>query len=288
MEAGHAPVSQTSAATGGPDTPTGVRAPVVSGEPSTAAGSAFGAAGGPNSGSRTRASTRTSLRANPPEFSIVARCGIGVVAFLAKRIGGCECSTRRTELESTSPSGDDGFDNCPRRSGFRVTKMGTARSTRTRGSCKGAPGSFNDRQAPRLRAFTPRSIAAPGSLSPTSAPLTTIRRSRARALCTLGLVVAGFATSNAAGAIDFAPRLTVRTEPQPTAVLVRDVTGDRVPDIVTASSSSSQLVVHAGLGGGRFAAGTGIVISERRWRWRPAISTRTGPSTSRPRTGIAP
>lgn len=96
----------------------------------------------------------------------------------------------------------------------------------------------------------------------TSAPLTTSRLPRGRALCTLGLVVAGIATSHAAATIDFAPRLTVRTEQQPTALLVLDVTGDDVPDIVTGSSSSSQLLVHAGIGDGRFATGTGIVTSD--------------------------
>jgi hypothetical protein len=74
--------------------------------------------------------------------------------------------------------------------------------------------------------------------------------------------VAGIAASTAAAAIDFAPRLTVRTEAQPTAVLVLDVTGDHVPDILSGSSSSSQLLLHAGIGGGRFASGTGIVTSD--------------------------
>ncbi len=195
-------------------------------------------------------------------FSLDAR--IRFVAFLAKRIVGCECSTRRTGLESNSPSGDDGFDNRPRRSGFRVTKNGNGPFDKDQGLLQGSPWlvkAVTPRPSDGGR-FHPMVGRRPGSLSPTSALLTRTRRLRGRALCALGLVVAGIATSTAAGAIDFAPRLTVRTEPQPTGVLVLDVTGDHVPDIVTASSSSSQVLVHAGIGGGRFATGTGIVISD--------------------------
>jgi hypothetical protein len=74
--------------------------------------------------------------------------------------------------------------------------------------------------------------------------------------------VSAIATPVAGAAVDFAPRLTVRTEPQPTAALVLDVTGDRLPDIVSGSSSSAQLLVHAGLGGGRFSTPAGITISD--------------------------
>lgn len=74
--------------------------------------------------------------------------------------------------------------------------------------------------------------------------------------------MAGIAASNAAGAIDFAPRLTVRTEAHPTAVLVLDVTGDHQPDILAGSGSTSQLLLHTGIGGGRFATATGIATSD--------------------------
>ena len=62
--------------------------------------------------------------------------------------------------------------------------------------------------------------------------------------------------------MDFAPRLTVATEPQPTALVVADVTGDAVPDILSGSSSSRQVILHTGLGGGRFATGVGIGTSD--------------------------
>ena len=61
--------------------------------------------------------------------------------------------------------------------------------------------------------------------------------------------------------MDFAPRLTVATEPQPTALLVADVTGDGLPDLLSTSNSSSQLLLQTGLGGGRFSTGVGIPTS---------------------------
>lgn len=64
--------------------------------------------------------------------------------------------------------------------------------------------------------------------------------------------------ASASAAVDFAPRLTVRTDESPTAVAVADVTGDGVADLISGSRSAPQVTIHRGLGGGAFASGVGI------------------------------
>jgi len=115
---------------------------------------------------------------------------------------------------------------------------------------------------PRSSRRRPRPSGATARYPPATAPsLTTFRRSRVR-ICTLGLVIAGISAANAAAVADFAPRLTVATEPQPTALAAADVTGDGIPDLLSGSSSSSQLLLHTGLGDGRYASGAGIGTSD--------------------------
>ena len=69
-------------------------------------------------------------------------------------------------------------------------------------------------------------------------------------------------TQSARGVVDFAPRFNVATEAQPTATAVADVTGDGIPDLLNGSAQASELVLHAGLGGGAFASGVGIPIGD--------------------------
>ena len=89
------------------------------------------------------------------------------------------------------------------------------------------------------------------------------RPGRGRAIFALALAMMGISAYSAAAAVDFAPRLTVAAEPQPTSLVVADLTGDGVPDILSGSASTAQVLLHAGLGGGRFATGTGIGTSDR-------------------------
>lgn len=62
--------------------------------------------------------------------------------------------------------------------------------------------------------------------------------------------------------MDFAPRLSVATEDQPTVTAVADVTGDGVPDLLSGSTQAQDLILHPGLGGGAFASGVGIAIGD--------------------------
>lgn len=62
--------------------------------------------------------------------------------------------------------------------------------------------------------------------------------------------------------VDFARRVAVPTEEQPTVTAVADVTGDAIPDLLSGSSQVPDLMLHAGLGGGRFASGVGIPVGD--------------------------
>ena len=64
----------------------------------------------------------------------------------------------------------------------------------------------------------------------------------------------------AGAAVDFAPRLTVATERQPTVAAVADVTGDGIPDLLSGTAQASDLILHVGLGRGAFASGVGIAV----------------------------
>ncbi len=83
---------------------------------------------------------------------------------------------------------------------------------------------------------------------------------RAAVVCA-GLLVCAFAPV-AGAAIDFAPRLSVTTEDQPSVVAVADVTGDGIPDLLSGTALASDLILHQGLGDGTFASGVGIAVGE--------------------------
>lgn len=119
--------------------------------------------------------------------------------------------------------------------------------TRTRGSCKGAPGSLS-RSWIRYAADT-----------------VTARRIPRSTLLRTAVTVAGaslWAASPGLAAVDFAPRATIPTDDPPTVVAVADVTGDQVPDLLRGSLQTRDLIIHTGLGGGTVASGVGIAVGE--------------------------
>jgi hypothetical protein len=75
------------------------------------------------------------------------------------------------------------------------------------------------------------------------------------------MLLCGFVPA-AGASVDFAPRLTVTTENQPTATAVADVTGDGIPDLLNGAAETPELILHPGLGHGTFASGIGIAVGD--------------------------